>query len=454
MKKIIMICLGLASVLFLSGCKDATPPQYDDLLSMHIGAWVSPPTDKDDQGNYKYITLEQYQRIADSGINVIYALYEHIDLQATLLALDLAEQVGIDYYVRDSRISGLFQDVVDAQGNLLEDEYEADLDIFLEAIEPYKDHPAFKGHLIVDEPSAELYPWLGFYHEVYQEYLPGKDFYINLFPTYSGLPQRGDRNYETYIQEYIDIVKPEFISYDHYPLMLFYEESVLTDDYLLNLEIVAKKAQEANLPFMLFLQSLGYTNVSGTQRRDVTEADLRWQTGVAMAYGTRGIQHFTYWTPTGGAIESFSNAFIDRQGNKTETYDAATKVNQEVLAYDHVYLSFTWKDVMTYAIDPSFPNVNFRMIQPVSSHPRVNSLKGSQDILMGLFEGPNQEDGFMIVNFTDPALKLSNEIEVDFNNATHALIYIDGVEQIVKLSRGTLKMTLPSGSSMFVIPYE
>ena len=452
-KKLLMILLSMVALSLLSACKEAVAPTYEDNEVMHIGAWVSPPTDKDNNNNYKYITLEQYQRIKDSGINVIYALYEHIDLNATLLALDLSEQVGIEYYVRDARIAGLFQGIFDSQGNVIQEDYEEDLAIFLEAIEPYKDHPAFKGHLVVDEPSAELYKWLGFYHQVYKEYLPDKDFYINLFPTYSGLSQRGDRNYEQYIQEYIDVVKPEFISYDHYPLMLFYEESVLTDDFLLNLEIVAKHAKAAELPFWLFLQTVGYTNISGTQRRDVTEADIRWQIATSMAYGVRGIQHFTYWTPTGGAIESFSDAMIDRDGNKTPTYDAATKVNQEVLNFDHVYLSFDWVDVMTYSTTPDFPVVNFRMIETLESHPRIKSFKGSEDVLMGVFKGKNGEDGFQVVNFTDPAYGKSNDVVINFKNATHALVYIDGEASTVKLKSGRLSITLPSGSSMFVIPY-
>jgi hypothetical protein len=453
-KKLLLIITLILLVFGLASCqKDAKPPVYEEDLTMHIGAWVSPSTVKDDEGNYKYITLEQYQRIKDSGINVIYALYEHIDLNATLLALDLSEQVGIEYYVRDSRVAGLFQDIFDANGNVIQSEYEDDLEIFLNAIEPYKDHPAFKGHLIVDEPSADLYKWLGFYHEVYQEYLPDKDFYVNLFPTYASLAARGDRDYEDYIGEYIEVVKPKFVSYDHYPLMLFYEESVLTDDYLLNLEIVATKSKEAGLPFWLFLQSVGYFNITGTQRRDITEADLRFQSAVAMAYGTKGIQHFTYWTPDSGGIESFSDAFITKDGEKTPTYDAGTKVNHEILSFDHVYLSFDWQSVMTYSTTPDFPNTNFRMINTEDKHKRIKSFKGTEDVLMGTFKGQNKEDGFMVVNFTDPAFGKTNDVTITFNDATHALVYIDGVEQTVKLNKGKLTLNLASGSSAFVIPY-
>ena len=452
-KKVSVVILTIVFLTILVACKQAEPPVFDDDKTMQIGAWVSPSTEKDEFGNYKYITLEQYQRIKDAGINVIYALYEHIDMNATMLALDLAEQVGIEYYVRDGRIAGLFQDIFDNQGNVIQSEYEADLDIFLNAIDDYSDHPAFKGNLIYDEPSADLYPWLGFYNEVYQEYLPDKDFYVNLFPTYAGLSARGDRDYDDYIQEYIDIVKPKFVSYDHYPFMLFYDKSVITDDYLLNMEIISQKSHDANLPFMLFLQSVGYTNVTGTQRRDITENDLRFQIGVSMAYGTQGIQHFTYWTPTDGSIESFGDAFITRDGEMTDTYHAGKIVNKEVLDFDHVYLDFEWQGVMTYAKDPDFPNVNFRMINSETEHDAIDSISATEDLLIGYFENEDELDAFMIVNYTDPSVNLSNEIEIDFEDATYAMIYIDGHEEIIKLNRGKLNITLDSGSYAFVIPY-
>ncbi len=454
--KILIILMVLFLSFTVSSCnnkKEAIAPTYKNDKVMHIGGWVSPHTAKDEEGNYKYITLEQYQRIKDSGINVIYGLYEHIDLNATLKALDLCEEVGIGYYVRDARLGGLFRDIFDGNGNVIKEDYESDLALFLNFIEPYKNHPAFKGNLIYDEPGANAYKWLGFYHQVYKEYLPDKDFYINLLPTYSGLQARDDRNYEDYVDEYIEKVKPKFISYDHYPLLLFYEESNITDDYLFNLEVIATKSKEARIPFWLFLQTVGYRNVSGTQRRDVNEQDIRWQAHISLAYGAQGIQHFTYWTPTDGAIESFSPAMIDKYGKITSTYYAAKKVNEEILNFDHVLLSFNWLNVMTYSKTPDYPNVNFRMINTLKSHERLVSFKGSEDLLIGVFKGPNKEDAFYFVNFTDPANKKENEVEVIFKDSTYALVFLDGELQTIKLKKGKLTIKLNSGSGMFVIPY-
>ena len=454
-KKLLISCCLLVLGFALVGCNESAAPVYQDTgLEMQIGAWVAPNIQKDTNGDYKYITVEQYQDIVDSGINTIYALYEVFDLEATMTALEVADEVGLGYYVRDPRIGGLFQDVFDSQGNIIESEVNDDYADFVDAVSDYKDYDSFKGSLIYDEPGGGLYDWLGLYHEKYRTFLPDKDFYVNLLPTYSTLAQRGELNYTDYLTEYIEKVNPEFVSYDHYPLMVFYEQPVLTDDFLYNLEIVAKICQQYDLPFWTFIQTIGYATPSGTQHRSPTEADLRWQIALSMAYGASGIQHFTYWTPGLESNESFEDAMVDREGNKTDLYYAAQAANLEVLKYDEIYLQFDWQGVMTHS-NNSFEVSNFRMLQDrLDSHERIDSIVSDDDLVIGTFKGPNSEDAFMIVNFNDPALNITNSIQIDFNDAKHAIVFIKGDQTIVDLDHGVLNYDLEAGEGIFVIPYR
>lgn len=454
MKKIISIVILIGFMALLSGCEGVREePVYEDLGDeMMIGAWVAPPPTKDSEGNYLYITEEHYQNIKDSGIKVIYGLYDNT-IPDILAALDMAELVGIDYYVYHWGLRGLFQDVFDSQGNPIPEEVESDFDTFKSIVDNFKDHKAFKGIKIWDEPSAGLYKGFALYKTKFDEYLPGKDFYINLFPTYASIAQRGGVDYEEYISQYVDLIGMEFISYDHYPLMLFYEESVLTDDYLLNLEIIANQAVKSNVPFWLFIQTISYSNITGTQTRRPTEADIRWQVAVSMAYGAKGIQHFTYWTPIEGGVESFTPGMIEVDGTKGELYEAASKVNHEVLSFDHVYLQFDWKGVLTHSADPDDVNVNFRMISPLESHKRIRSIESENDVLIGTFKDKDDNDGFMIVNFEDPFYGKTNEVEIRFKDATHAIVFIKGEKETVELDKGILRYDLESGEGIFVIPY-
>lgn len=455
MKKKLFILLIIFGSTILASCSGKTvEPLYENLDNeMHIGAFVAPPNTKDENGNYKYINEEHYQRIKDSGIKTIYGLYESSDPASIIEALRIAEIVGIDYYVYNWQLRGLFQDVIDDNGNRMEEEIEADFEIFKEVVDQYTPFKSFKGVLVYDEPSVKLYDGFKVYKEKFDEYLPDKDFYINLFPTYSSRSSRGDVTYDEYIDQYIDKVKPNFLSYDHYPLMLFYEESVLTDDYLLNLEMISKKTIEAEIPFWLFIQTISYSNFTGTQTRRPAEDDIRWQVAVSMAYGTRGIQHFTYWTPEDGSVEQFTDGMIDREGNPTDLYYAAQKINNEVLNYDHIYLDFDWKGVIAHSADKNKINTNFRMIDSLKSHKRISSITSEEDVLIGTFKDSKNNDGFMVVNYTDPFYDKSNDVEIKFKNAKKAIVIVKGEKKIVDLSSGTLTLNLDSGEGIFVIPF-
>lgn len=455
MNKKFIIILMIALSLSLVGCSGkSVEPTYENLdQQMHIGAFVAPPNTKGPNGEYLYINEEHYQMIKDSGIQTIYGLYEAAEPAAILEALRVAEVVGINYYVYHWTLRGLFQGVIDENGNRLEEEIADDFEIFKSVVDQYTPFESFKGVLIYDEPSAELYDGFAIYKEKFDEYLPDKDFYINLFPTYSSRSARGNVTYEEYIDQYLNVVKPDFLSYDHYPLMLFYEESVLTDDYLFNLELISNKTKAANVPFWLFIQTISYSNFTGTQTRRPAEDDIRWQVAVSMAYGVRGIQHFTYWTPTDGSVEQFTDGMIDREGNRTDLYYAAQKINLEVLNFDHIYLDFIWEGVLAHSVDKSNINANFRMIDALDSHKRISSINSEEDVLIGTFKDSNNNDGFMVVNYTDPFYDLSNEVNIKFKNAKKAIVIIKGEKTVVDLTKGTLTLELESGEGVFVIPF-
>lgn len=454
MKKIYIFIVTALLLVLVSCSKKSIEPKYENIeKEMHIGAWVAPPPTKDEEGKYLYINEEHYQNIKDSGIKTIYGLYESSDPDSIIEALRIAELVGVDYYVYNWQLRGLFQDVIDSSGNRLEDEIEHDFRIFKEIVDQYIPFKSFAGVLIYDEPSVLYYEGFKIYKEKFSEYLPNKDFYINLFPTYSGRADRGDVTYDEYISQYISIVKPEFLSYDHYPLMLFYEESVITDDYLFNLEIIANKTNQSKIPFWLFIQTISYSNFTGTQTRRPEEDDIRWQVAVSMAYGTRGIQHFTYWTPTNGSVEQFTDGMMDREGNKTDLYYAAQKINNEILNFDHIYLDFDWKGVLTHSVDENNINANFKMIEALTSHKLISKINSSEDLLIGTFKDQKNNDGFMIVNYTDPFYNKTNEVEITFRRSKKAIVIIKGEKQVIDLNKGKLKLELDSGEGIFVIPF-
>ena len=61
---------------------------------------------------------------------------------------------------------------------------------------------------------------------------------------------------------------------------------------------------------------------------------------------------------------------------------------------------------------------------------------------------------FMIVNAEDPAMKLNDRVEIEFNGKSKAVVYLDGDPTFVALSDGKLTLDLACGDGALVIPMD
>ena len=145
-------------------------------------------------------------------------------------------------------------------------------------IEKVKNHPAMEAYYITDEPGAGAFPGLGKLVAYLRERDPAHLAYINLFPTYAneaqlgvsadaaerakvGYPQNfagvgtSDKTvlaYREHLKKFVEIVKPDLISYDHYHFM---KESD-GGQYFLNLALIRDAALEAGKPFLNIIQAV------------------------------------------------------------------------------------------------------------------------------------------------------------------------------------------------------
>jgi hypothetical protein len=418
MKAKISLLLILTLIMgLLAGCQQEpiVEPDYEDNQTLLIGAWVAPPPE--------FMNDKSYQEVAESGINAIYSLYGGDDMKA----LALAEKYGIRYMVYDRGLGGI---------------PEEDHDLIPQMLEKFEGKTSLIGHLAVDEPGPAKFEQLAALRKVYDRCLPDALFYVNLLPTYSSLAQRGGLTYKEYVRQYLEVVKPDVLSFDHYPLKIFNGETSITEDYLLNLEIISKEAKAAGVPFWCFLQTMAY----GLSNRSPDYDDLRWQAYTSLAFGARGLQHFCYWTPTDGS-ESFGDAMIDRQGNKTPIYDYASQVNHELLAFDHIYLSYESVGQMVFPKDNA--PLHTYMEEPLESFAPIKSVEGGP-VLIGCFEDKDGNLALMLVNMTDPGKDEAVTVTITFNDARALNIYTQGVKERVNLEGGKIEIELASGEGKFI----
>lgn len=182
-------------------------------------------------------------------------------------------------------------------------------------IEQVRNHPALYGYHLVDEPGSGAFPKLGRLVAFLRERDPAHMAYINLLPTYAneaqlqvtddqaekarvGIPQdfagiKSDQKtalrYREYLRAFIDIVKPDLISYDHYHFMKHGDGP----QYFLNLAMIRSAALAANKPFLNIIQTC---DSPAEGWRGPGEHELRWLTYTSLAYGALGISHFRYDT--------------------------------------------------------------------------------------------------------------------------------------------------------------
>lgn len=430
MKKISAIIFGLLMTATSFACGgESKMPEYTDDKVMEIGAFSAPDP-----------TRESYETLAASGINHIYLNDRGGAIKgndAYFQVLEWCEEFGIKAIVFMNNYPG----------NV--DSYQIDNDEF-------KKYSAFSGFNFYDEPTSQHFDLIKDYIQPFETYYPDHTFFVNLFPSYAPVSALGFDSYEEYVESFCKDILSKLkgkkqLSVDYYPLMTRGGEPYLKEGWLRNLEITAELGKQYDAEVHYFIQSTDF----GSERRAPTEADFRFQSYVCMAYGVRALSHFNYQSGEGGEFRPGQTGLIDTSGNKTERYEAASAVNHELLAFDHVYLSFEYLETMPVVGKNTVSTNNnfYNLMNPAESLEGISAAEAEEDALIGSFRDGDGNLGYLAVNFTDPAQELSNRVSLNIKNKKKALVYRGGVRSVVNLKDGVLDLNLASGEGVFVIPF-
>ncbi len=259
-----------------------------------IMAWYSIPASE--------TSVERYQEMRDAGINYSVTFFPNLD--EVKKALDVAAKTDVKIL---------------ASCPELKTETES-------TVKQLMNHPAIAGYHLKDEPGMDLYPELSTWAKKIRS-IDNKHFcYVNLFPTFAGSKRLGTESYEEYVQEYINQIPIDFISFDFYPVYKDYVDK----RWYKNLEIIAKKAKENEKPFWAFVLTTNYDDDHVTPQ---TIAAMRLQAFTNLAYGAQGIQYFTYWSATSTknpSSEDQRGAPLSATGKRSVVYDRVKQMSKEI----------------------------------------------------------------------------------------------------------------------------
>jgi hypothetical protein len=267
----------------------------------------------------------------------------------------------------------------------------------------YGSDPTVMGFYLHDEPQTAQMPALGRIVRLLRAAMPDKLPFVNLFPYREGQSE-WYTNYEDYVRAVVDTVKSPIISYDNYSLT----QAGMGDEFFINLELVRKVAQEKKLPFWSCIQSVAHFGYQVP-----SDATLHLQVYSALAYGARGIEYFTYFTPQRG---NYRMGAVDQFGRRTSTWEAVRRINAEIHALAPTLMRLHNIGVYHYPESPKFSQGLFssklvRFIHMVKDEDQYVPPPVAARFVVGEFEDDQGNAFLMIVN---KDLTYSFKFEIDF----------------------------------------
>ncbi len=296
--------------------------------------------------------------------------------------------------------------------------------------------PVSWGNYLYDEPNSDKFGQLADAYALYKE-KHGKEPFINLFPMYASETQLGNPTYTEHVNQYLDTVKPALCSVDIYPLDAY----GLYPGYMKNLDIVATAARQRNIPLSVYIQSVSFAE----SKRTPSYADLEWQAYSCLSFGAAGIIYFTYVTPYSDA-ESFKPALIDHEGNKTERWYFAQKLNAEIAFFADAFAGYKNLGAFSHNSSPETGFLEFE--NQYKNFKAIKDIVCDNPLLFGCFEN-NDSYAFTAVNMTN--LQMSRGIsDVRVKTDSTAVMYKNN-ESVILLpdDEGYISFSLDVGEGVF-----
>lgn len=332
-----------------------TPQQFA------IMAWGGSPSDP-----------EQLRLMKEAGLNVS-GFCRVPDLEKVRAA-------GLSCFVTDPRANGYDWEKLPPEPEIRKNAQELAREI--------GGNPAVLGFYLRDEPHASLMPGLGRVAAVLASVMPGKWPYVNLFPYRVNRERMGTSTYDEYVRLLVDVIGQPFLSYDNYSLV----GGEMLDYFYTNLEIIRRISLETGKPFWNCVLANAHFNYM-----EPSDATFHLQAYATMAYGGRGIQYFTYFTPP---IGNYRLAAVDSFGNRTATWDMLRRINQQIHALAPTLIGLRSTGVFHF---PDVPDQGrslneSRFIAGVEMTQRLVRNPAMARLLVGEFEDSQGRPYAMLVN--------------------------------------------------------
>lgn len=276
-------------------------------------------------------------------------------------------------------------------------------------IDRVKKHPAMYFYFIVDEPSAKDFPRLAKLVTYLRTKDPKHSAYINLFPNYANNSQLGtigepSAAYKSYVKQFMETVKPDVLSYDHY----HFSSKDDGTQYFENIEVINQFSLAYKVPFINIVQASTWDET----KRVPNINEMRWLNYTSLAYGAKGLSYFVYYyAPFAEKMGENSGQMVTASGRTTTQYRAAKILNREFTSIASEIGNLC--SAGAYHTSRNYPGT--RYLTPGLPF-KLDDKKSSKNILMGYFGQENSHKVLIVnLNYKDTSLAkivTSSKIEV------------------------------------------
>ncbi len=202
------------------------------------------------------------------------------------------------------------------------------------------DCPSVTGIYLCDEPHPTRFASLGESVKEIYERLPEAGRWpigANLFPAIA--MGGGSRNYQI-VEEYLDVVKPDYLSWDFYPFSSQTSRESRFPIYLANMLQMQILAGKADIPLYTYIQTCRINN-----QETPSEEQLRLLMNSALALGSETLLLFMVGQhgadePYTGAYETFSYLISSDCTDVTDAYYRLKDVLTGIHAMKGIYLNY------------------------------------------------------------------------------------------------------------------
>ncbi len=456
LKKLLLLVMIFVLTFSFSGCEkkytEKDLPQYAAQEFEICGLWAP-----------RQMTEEAFLQYKNAGFN-IFSFTNHDELprssenqyyigsKRTKEALEICKKVGIDVYI--SYGASWFNRANEG------DEY-FDVTPFSkhDLYGEYKD--IIKGVHINDEPNKETMTQLSNDDliEDFKKVYPNTKYMINLIPE-TAITSRGYENYQEMLthlgEDILSKFENPYISVDCY---LYSNSKIVGQNIANNYNQIAQTAKKYGAETTFILQSS-----TGNEFLDtLSEADMRQQAYLAIAFGADNLQYYCYSVPE-GMDPQYKHCMLERDNiTPNQLYYDVKTINSEIQKFASAVLAYDWQQAiaMSGTEDQTFraaileydENFDRKTLENVKHYVSAES---TQDLIISQFNSEEYGEAYMFVNFGSTGSE-NNIVNVAFKDCGAIAVYggegYSGTPQIIPLDEtGKFSIELKYGEGAFITP--